>query len=621
MYHPQPVTHLSVQARLDMTVIGVPALYAAAGICACAAFHHFLISWCKPLERTHLLFAFQCLTAMFFFVVAAGAYQAETAAALIAARRWQVTLGVIFLLAFVWFIHKHTYLRGRALPLAFCAYLALMLAANLLLPYGLAFREVPVLEYLTLPWGEQVVDPRPHQVHGWFYAWWTGLLAVFIYGGYAGTRHYRDRGRSRAAAWLVGLGTFFIFWCVTVAIQYRLIAFVNLTEFGFLAIVVVMSFAFTRELRERQRRLNLVIDNVPAAVYLKDLDGRYLLINREFEKRTRTSNRAVAGKTAYDLFPVAQAAALRAKDLQVLQTRKPAQFEEEVMAEDRKMHTYELLQFPLLDTDGVPYGLCGVSTDVTSLRRGELEMRSLRQQLWHSDRVARTGALAASLAHELRQPLAAVLHNAQAELRNLANAEPDSQQITAMLSDVVRDAKRAAAVINGLQAFVRREEPARERVDVASVVRELLDLLHSELVKQGVEVDTQIEDASCVFADRAQVQQVMLNLVMNAIDAMRERPDGQRRVGISIGRAGGEQIRVAVSDSGMGIARENLDKLFDAFWTTKASGMGLGLAICRSIVESHGGTIRVQANGERGVTVVFTLPTNQPGVAATAVAS
>jgi signal transduction histidine kinase len=124
-----------------------------------------------------------------------------------------------------------------------------------------------------------------------------------------------------------------------------------------------------------------------------------------------------------------------------------------------------------------------------------------------------------------------------------------------------------------------------------------------------------------VFADRAQVQQVMLNLVMNAIDAMRERPDGQRRVGISIGRAGGEQIRVAVSDSGMGIARENLDKLFDAFWTTKASGMGLGLAICRSIVESHGGTIRVQANGERGVTVVFTLPTNQPGVAATAVAS
>jgi len=230
-------------------------------------------------------------------------------------------------------------------------------------------------------------------------------------------------------------------------------------------------------------------------------------------------------------------------------------------------------------------------------------------------------ALAASLAHELRQPLAAVLHNAQAELRNLASAEPDSQQIKAMLSDVVRDAKRAAAVINGLQAFVRREEPARDRVEVASALRELLDLLHSELVKQGVEVHTHIEDVGWVMADRAQLQQVMLNLVMNAIDAMRERPDGQRRLGISIGRAGGDEIRVAVSDTGMGIAREDLDKLFDVFWTTKASGMGLGLAICRSIVEFHGGTIKVQPNDERGMTAVFTLPTNQPRVMATAAAS
>ena len=132
-----------------MTVIGVPALYAVAGICACAAFHHFLIAWCRPLDRTHLLFSAQCLTAMFFFIVAAGAYRAETAAALIAARRWQVTLGGFFLVAFVWFIHRHTYSRWRALPVALGAYLALMLAANLLLPYGLVFREVPVLESLT----------------------------------------------------------------------------------------------------------------------------------------------------------------------------------------------------------------------------------------------------------------------------------------------------------------------------------------------------------------------------------------------------------------------------------------------------------------------------------------
>ena len=210
--------------------------------------------------------AVQCLAVTIFFIVTAGAYWAESATAMVAARRWQVIIAVFFFVAFVWFIHKYTYFRWRAFPVTLTAYMMLMLAADLLLPYGLAFREWPAVGYMTLPWGERVVDLRPQQVTAWFYAWWGGILAVFIYGGYACVRHYRDHGRRRAIALLVGLGSFFALWCITVATQHRMIVFVNLAEIGFLAIVVVMSFALTRELRERERRLNLVIDNVPAAV-------------------------------------------------------------------------------------------------------------------------------------------------------------------------------------------------------------------------------------------------------------------------------------------------------------------------------------------------------------------
>ncbi|MGE5849211.1 MAG: ATP-binding protein [Candidatus Methylomirabilota bacterium] len=259
-----------------------------------------------------------------------------------------------------------------------------------------------------------------------------------------------------------------------------------------------------------------------------------------------------------------------------------------------------------------PEGLlvyCSVR-DVTERRRLAAEMRRLRMELWHAERVARTGTFSASLAHELNQPLAAILSNAQAALRFLARDNPDLGEIRQILTDIVRDDKRAGAVISGLRSMLRRQEPERVRVELAGTLREVLVLLHSELLTHQVEVTANFEAGCTVLADKAQLQQVVLNLVMNAIQAMQGRPAGERHLALSAWRAGEGEVRVAVRDAGVGIPEENLATVFEPFWTTKGQGMGLGLAVCRAIVESHEGAIWVEANQDRGVTFLFRLPAN-----------
>jgi PAS domain S-box-containing protein len=257
-----------------------------------------------------------------------------------------------------------------------------------------------------------------------------------------------------------------------------------------------------------------------------------------------------------------------------------------------------------------PEGLlvyCSVR-DVTERKRLAAETRRLQIELVHADRVTRTGTLTASLAHELNQPLAAILSNAQAALRFLAQEKPDLGEIREILTDIVRDDKRASAVISGLRTMLRRQEPVRVGLDVAGTIREVLVLLNSELLTHQVEVTADFEAGCSVLADKAQLQQVVLNLVMNAIQAMQGQAAEERRLALSVSRTGEGEVRVAVRDAGVGIPEEKLATVFNPFWTTKDQGMGLGLAVCRAILEAHGGAIWVEPNQDRGVTFFFRLP-------------
>jgi FixJ family two-component response regulator/signal transduction histidine kinase len=253
-----------------------------------------------------------------------------------------------------------------------------------------------------------------------------------------------------------------------------------------------------------------------------------------------------------------------------------------------------------------------VFANAMSRVRSEEEAQRLRSRLWHADRVARIGALTAAIAHELNQPLTAILSNAQAGLRYLGRGEATPDAVRAILEAVVRDDKRAVETIRTMRAFLRREETGRAPIDLAAALREVLQLLAGELGRHGVRVETEFATGCRVMADKAQIEQVALNLVLNAAAAMAARPQDERLLRLSVARTGDGRVVAAVCDSGEGIAAERVEQVFEPFWTTRGEGLGLGLAICRSIVEGHGGVIRVDPNPDRGVTVRFELPGEAP---------
>jgi FixJ family two-component response regulator/signal transduction histidine kinase len=240
--------------------------------------------------------------------------------------------------------------------------------------------------------------------------------------------------------------------------------------------------------------------------------------------------------------------------------------------------------------------------------RSEEEAHQLRNRLWHADRVARVSALTAAIAHEINQPLTAILSNAQAGLANLARGAAPPEETRAILEAVVRDDKRAAETIRTMRALLRQEENGRERLDLAAALHDVLGLLAAELGRKGVRIEARLEPGCWVSADRTQIEQVALNLLLNAAQAMEACPPEERLLSLRAARNGDRRVAVEIRDAGTGIKANDLQAVFEPFWTTRKEGLGLGLAICRSIVEAHGGEIRAEPNPERGVTFRFELP-------------
>jgi FixJ family two-component response regulator/signal transduction histidine kinase len=239
--------------------------------------------------------------------------------------------------------------------------------------------------------------------------------------------------------------------------------------------------------------------------------------------------------------------------------------------------------------------------------RSEEEAHHLRSRLWHADRVAQVSALTAAIAHDINQPLTAILSNAQAGLANLERGEAPPEEIRAILEAVVRDDKRAAGTIRTMRAFLRQEEKGHERLDLAVALHEVLGLLATELDRKGIRIEARLEPGCWVSADKTQIEQVALNLIMNAAQAMEGCPPEERRISLHAGRADG-RVAVELRDTGAGIKADDMHAVFKPFWSTRKQGLGLGLAICRSIVEAHGGEIRMERNAGRGMTFRFDLP-------------
>ena len=230
-------------------------------------------------------------------------------------------------------------------------------------------------------------------------------------------------------------------------------------------------------------------------------------------------------------------------------------------------------------------------------------------ELAHANRVATMGQLTASIAHEVNQPITATKINAEAALRWLNRDVPDLEEVRRLLARMKKDGDRAGSVVGRIRDLVKKAPPRMEPLHMNEAISEVIELTRGEAAKNGVSVRTQfVESLPAVKADRTQMQQLILNLTLNAIQAMGESGMALRELQIATEANRSDGVLVSVRDSGPGIRPESIERLFDPFYTTKQAGMGMGLAICRSIVEGHGGRIWATANVPRGAAFHFTLP-------------
>jgi PAS domain S-box-containing protein len=254
--------------------------------------------------------------------------------------------------------------------------------------------------------------------------------------------------------------------------------------------------------------------------------------------------------------------------------------------------------------------------DLTERKRAEAEAREserryreMQTELAHANRVATMGQLTASIAHEVKQPIAATVSNAQAGLRWLSREPPDQEEVRQTLAQIVKDGNRAADVIGRIRDLIKRAPPRKMRLDINGATREVIELTRGEALKNGVSVQTELANGlALIQGDRVQLQQVLLNLIINAIEAMSGASEGARELLVSTGKAEAGGVLIAVRDSGPGLAPTTLDRLFEPFYSTKSSGLGLGLSICRSIIEAHGGRLWASTNVPRGAIFQFTVP-------------
>jgi C4-dicarboxylate-specific signal transduction histidine kinase len=270
---------------------------------------------------------------------------------------------------------------------------------------------------------------------------------------------------------------------------------------------------------------------------------------------------------------------------------------------------------PVFDAKGEFRGYRGTGTDVTALRTAEEEARENEQryrkaelELAHANRVATMGQLTASITHEVNQPITAAVTYALAARRFLGAEPPNFREVDDALSLIVREGNRAGEVVGRVRALIKKAPARKDAVEINDAVLEVIALTRTEAADNNVSVRTQLaEGLPRVQGDRVQLQQILLNLIINAIEAMRDSGEEERELLVS-SRNGPDGVSVEVGDSGPGFAAADLDRVFEAFYSTKPTGVGLGLSICRSIVEAHNGRLWASPNVPRGAIFRFTVP-------------
>jgi len=360
------------------------------------------------------------------------------------------------------------------------------------------------------------------------------------------------------------------------------------------------------ELQANKARWEAVVANPFMGITVLGKTQHFVAANATFRTMVGYSEDELKKLTPLDITPAGDREANRVL-LKELQRGKRQHYEltKRLQRKDGEVIWVQLYVF------GIPnQGAVGMTVNITEKMRAEDALQAARTELARSAHISRMGAMTASIAHEINQPLAAIVANASAGLRWAQGTPPHLDEIRESFEQIGQEGRRAAGVIESIRSMFKSKELAHVSVDLNQLIREVLALVEGSIQKHGIAMRTELDEALlAVTANRVQLQQVLFNLLTNAIEAMESVANRRMLVRSELGNG---EIRVTVEDSGSGIDPKDIDKIFSSFFTTKVEGMGMGLSICRSIVESHGGRLSALRAHSQGAAFQFTLPIGVP---------
>jgi signal transduction histidine kinase len=582
---------------------------------------HLFVWYSRKSDYAHLLFFALTVSIAGCALFELQMMRAITAEDYATALRWAhvpVSLAILSMVGFV----RYYFDAGRTwLAVAVCAIRLLALALDFTTGVNLNFAHITSLNLAVFPGGAVFSVPSGTLNPWWAVAQVDNLLLVTFLVDASLTLWRRGTHVARRRALLVGGG---LVLCVAGVMALALLSWFGgvrlptMVTPAFLAVALAMggelgaetlrAGQLSRDLRDSERRSELAAQAAKLAMWSWDTASDEFWINAIGLALFDMPQNANGGLAAL-LARIDPADRERMREVIHEAVRNGGTFELEfrVPVSDGTMRWIRTRGEAELGQAGRAL-LRAVSGDITERRRVEREVAQQRNELTHLSRVAALGEMAGSLAHEINQPLMAILSNARAAQRFMASENPDLGELRAIVGDIVDDDKRAGEIIQRLRTLLRKGEVQRGPLDVNNIVTDVLRLTRNELMNRGVIASTDLTpNLPALLGDRIQLQQVVLNLVMNSCDAM-DGVNGNHHLFVRTRVADGAGVEVSVSDTGRGIPPADMERIFEPFFTSKKDGMGLGLSVCRTIVGAHGGRLWAESPEGSGATVRFALP-------------
>lgn len=588
---------------------------------------HVLACFRDESERAHLFLASLAASVALFVGFELAMMKSHETQRFGELMRWAHVPIFLLIVSIVGFVSVYLGTGRWWLAWAACGVRAVSLVINFLAGVNLNYARIGGVESIAYL-GEPVTVVSAAEPSDWNRVAWLSLLLLLAFVVDASVTAYR-RGQRRRAL-IVGGATSLVVLLAsthTALVHYGTLHTPYIIGIACFTLMLAMSYdlglealrasRLSRELqvaRERafyEERLRLAMEAMPIGVVMVNARGRVTLVNAQVETIFGYPRGELVGQPIEMLVPLNHRDAHPGHVAQYLAdaTARPMGAGRDLRGRHKNGSEIpvEIGLSPIVTAEGT-YVLATI-VNITLRRQTDMEITRQRNELAHLSRVSVMGELSGSLAHELNQPLASILSNAQAGQRMLPTDRPELKEVGEILDDVVSESKRAGEVIRRLRTLLTKGDMQRQPTAVNEVVLEVLKLLHGDLVTHGVTVGLKLqEDLPQISGDRVQLQQVLINLIVNAGDAMEGLAVNDRRILITTDSEDGASVRVSICDQGRGIAEENLTRIFEPFFTSKPRGMGLGLTVCRSIITAHGGKIWAERNGGRGTIVRFTLP-------------